>query len=168
MGTFEMVTTAPVTDWQVVLSKFFGALFFYCVLWLPSVSYFVIFSKITGKEAAMAVGAYWGSYLFLFLIGMFYTSIGCLASSLTKEQINAAVMTFVVIFGVFVAGLISFIMNINDTAVRNLVSYFSAVEHMGDFSRGVIDSRPIVWYISMTVLVLVLNFHVFQYRKWKA
>jgi ABC-2 type transport system permease protein len=77
-------------------------------------------------------------------------------------------MTFVVIFGVFVAGLISLIMNISDTAVRSLVSYFSAVEHMGDFSRGIIDSRPIVWYVSMTLLVLFINYQVFQYRKWKA
>ncbi len=114
MGTFETLTTAPVRDWQVVAAKFCGALFFYCVLWLPSAGYFVAFQYITGKQAAMAAGAYGGSYLLLFLIGCFYISIGCLASSLTTEQISAAVMSFVIIFGVFAAGLIGMIMNISD------------------------------------------------------
>lgn len=168
MGTFEMVTTAPVRDWEVVAAKFCGALFFYCVLWLPSAGYFVAFEYITGKQAAMAAGAYGGSYLLLFLIGCFYISIGCLASSLTTEQISAAVMSFVIIFGVFAAGLIGMIMNISDPDVRSLISYFSAVEHMGDFSRGLIDSRPVIFYLSMTALALYINYQVFQYRKWKA
>jgi ABC-2 type transport system permease protein len=168
MGTFETLTTAPVTDWQVVLAKFGGALIFYIILWLPSLTYFMAFQWITGKQAAMAAGAYGGSYLLLFLIGMFYISIGCLASALTTEQINAAIMSFVAIFGAFVTGLIGFIMSITDPAVRDLISYFSAVEHMSDFSRGIIDSRPIIWYLTMTALMLFLNFQVFQYRKWKA
>ncbi|MHA3773452.1 ABC transporter permease [Verrucomicrobiota bacterium sgz303538] len=168
MGTFETLTTAPVSDWQVVLAKFFGAFIFYCVLWTPSLFYFAAFQWITGKQAAMAAGAYGGSYLLLALIGMFYIAIGCLASALTTEQINAAVMSFVAIFAAFVVGLIGFIMSVTDPGLRDLISYFSAVEHMADFSRGIIDSRPIVWYLSMTALVLVLNFQVFQYRKWKA
>jgi ABC-2 type transport system permease protein len=168
MKTIETLTTAPVNDWHVVLAKFAGALIFYCILWTPSLLYFVSFQWITGKQAAMAAGAYGGSYLLLLLIGMFYIAVGCLASSLTTEQINAAVMSFVAIFGVFVLGLIGFIWGITDPAVRDLISYFSAVEHMSDFSRGIIDSRPIVWYLSMTILVLVINFQVFQYRKWKA
>lgn len=168
MGTFETMTTAPVSDWQVVLSKFCGALFFYLILWAPSFTYFLAFQMITGKEAAMAAGAYWGSYLMLALIGMFYISIGCLTSALTTEQINAAVMCFVAIFIAFVAGLLGFIMNLTEPFFRDLISYFSAVEHMADFSRGIIDSRPIIWYVSMTALILVINFQIFQYRKWKS
>lgn len=168
MGTFEMVTTAPVQDWQVVLAKFFGAFLFYCLLWAPSFSYFAAFQIITGKQAAMAAGAYGGSYLLLALLGMFYCSIGCLASALTTEQINAAVMTFVAIFGAFIGGLVTFIFNVTSPLLRDAISYVSAIEHMADFSRGLIDSRPIVWYLSMTALVLFINFQVFQFRKWKA
>lgn len=168
MGTFETVTTAPVQDWQVVLAKFFGAFLFYCILWAPSFSYFVAFQMITGKQAAIAAGAYGGSYLLLALLGMFYISIGCLASALTTEQINAAVMTFVAIFGVFIGGLITFIFNVTNPLLRDVISYVSAIEHMADFSRGLIDSRPITWYLTMTALILFVNFQVFQYRKWKA
>src|SRR5215207_119556 len=57
MGTFETLTTAPVTDWQVVLSKFFGVVVFYCVLWAPSLlSFALIFPNVTGHQAANAVG----------------------------------------------------------------------------------------------------------------
>ncbi|MCX8513035.1 MAG: ABC transporter permease [Chthoniobacteraceae bacterium] len=168
MGTIETLATAPISDSQIVLSKFLGAFIFYILLWAPSFLYFTAFEQITGKAAAVAAGAYGGSYLLLLLLGAFYVALGCLASALTNEQINAAVMTFVAIFGFFVTGLLGFILNSPSQAVRDLISYFSAVEHMADFSRGLIDSRPLVWYISMTSFVLFLNLQVFQYRKWKA
>ncbi|NBV33030.1 MAG: hypothetical protein EBR81_04345 [Proteobacteria bacterium] len=168
MGTIETLATAPISDSQIVLSKFLGAFIFYILLWAPSFLYFTAFEQITGKAAAVAAGAYGGSYLLLLLLGAFYVALGCLASALTNEQINAAVMTFVAIFGFFVTGLLGFILNSPSQAVRDLISYFSAVEHMADFSRGIIDSRPLVWYISMTCFVLFLNLQVFQYRKWKA
>jgi len=168
MGTIETLATAPISDSQIVLSKFLGAFIFYILLWAPSFLYFTAFEQITGKAAAVAAGAYGGSYLLLLLLGAFYVALGCLASALTNEQINAAVMTFVAIFGFFVTGLLGFILNSPSQAVRDLISYFSAVEHMADFSRGIIDSRPLVWYISMTSFILFLNLQVFQYRKWKA
>lgn len=168
MGTIETLATAPVGDWHIVLAKFFGAMAFYALLWAPSFLYFQAFEWITGKSAALAAGAYWGSYLLLLLLGGFYVSLGCLASALTSEQINAAVMTFVAIFGAFVTGLLGFILSSPSQATRDVISYFSAVEHMTDFSKGIIDSRPIVWYLSMTVLVLFFTHQVFQYRKWKA
>ena len=167
MGTIETLATAPVGDWEIVLAKFFGALFFYIILWAPSFLYFEAFHLITGKQAAMAAGAYLGSYLLLLLIGSWYVSLGCLASALTNEQINAAVMTFVAIFGAFVTGLLGFILNSPNPATRDIISYFSAVEHMTDFSKGIIDSRPVVWYLSMTVLTLFVTHQVFQFRKWK-
>src|ERR1700736_3280657 len=79
LGTIEPLMTAPVRDWQVVLSKFFGALIFYVILWLSTLIYFWIFQIITHQLAANSAGAYWGSYAMLALMGMFYISIGCLA-----------------------------------------------------------------------------------------
>ncbi len=168
MGTVESLTTAPVNDWQIVLAKFFGVLVFYIILWAPSFSYFAAFELITKQQAANAAGAYYGSYLLLLLMGMFYISIGCLSSALTKDQINAAVISFSAITLSFFAGLLSFIMNITDARLKDINSYISAPDHMMDFSKGIIDSRPIVFYLSMTTLMLFLTFQVFQYRKWKA
>src|SRR5205814_4082349 len=84
LGTIEPLMTAPVRDWQVVLSKFFGVLIFDLILWVPSMFYFTIFQAITKYPAAQSEGAYAASYLLLLLMGMFYISVGCLASALTK------------------------------------------------------------------------------------
>ena len=80
LGTIEPLMTAPVRDWQVVLAKFFGALVFYVILWLPTLLYFWVFQAVTHQPAANSTGAYLGAYLMLLLLGMFYLSVGCLAS----------------------------------------------------------------------------------------
>ncbi len=167
-GTFETLTTAPVNDWHVVASKFLGALSFYCLLWAPTFIHFAIFKQIAKVDPADAVGAYWGSYLLLFLMGMFFTSMGCLASSLVKDQVNAAVISISAIIVYFFLPFVPQVMNVTDPEKIELFRYFSAVEHMMDFSKGMIDSREIVWYVSATLFMLFLNFLVFQRRKWKA
>jgi len=168
LGTIETLMTAPVRDEQVVFAKFFGSLFFYLVLWAPSLLYFAIFRWISGQSAAESIGAYIGAYSMLLLVGMFYLSIGCLASAMTKNQIVAATVTFAVISLMFFLGLLSFLFLKASSALREFVYYFSTIEHMGEFSRGLFDTRPIVFYLSMTLFTLFLTFHVFQYRRWKS
>ena len=167
LGTIEPLMTAPVRDWQVILSKFFGALIFYLVLWLPTLIYFWVFQSITHQPAAGSRGAYFGAYLMLLLLGMFYLSIGCLASALTKNQMVAAVISFCAITLHFFSGLISFIIQEVSSTTRQLLGYFSAIEQMGTLSRGEIDTRPIVLYVSMTIMMLILTHMAFQSRKWK-
>jgi ABC-2 type transport system permease protein len=167
LGTIEPLMTAPVRDWQVVLSKYFGALFFYVILWLPTLLYFVIFRAITHQPAVSSTGAYLGSYLMLLLLGMFYLSIGCFASVLTRNQIVAAIISFAAITLLFFLGLVSFILLDVGSTTRQLLGYFSAIEQMGTLSRGQIDTRPVVLYLSMTVVMLVFTYQAFQTRKWR-
>src|SRR2546430_2878308 len=93
LGTIEPLMTAPVRDLQVVLAKFFGALVFYIALWVPTLLYFAIFQKITHEPAANSTGAYWGSYLMLLLLGMFYLSVDRKSTRLNSShsQISYAV-----------------------------------------------------------------------------
>src|SRR5436189_3903730 len=121
LGTIEPLMTAPVRDWQVVLAKFFGALVFYLVLWIPTLLYFLIFQYITGQAAANSTGAYWGSYLMLWLLAIFYLSIGCFASVLTRNQIIAAVISFCAITMHFFSGLITFILTEVSSTTRQLL-----------------------------------------------
>lgn len=166
MGTFETLTTAPVRDTQVVLAKFCGVLIFYCILWSPTLCSFAAFQYITGKAAVAAAGAYAGTYLLLFLIGCFYSAVGCLSSSFTKDQIIAATIAFTVTTILLLTGFIPEIFDITAPAIKDLFSYISAVQHMQDFSKGIIDSRNIVWYLSMTALTMFFTLQVFQARKW--
>src|SRR5207245_8175079 len=167
LGTIEPLTTVPVRDWQVVLSKFFCALVFYLILWVPTLLYFWIFLKITYQPAADSGGAYWGSYLMLLLLGMFYLSIGCFTSVLTRNQIIAAVISFCAITLLFFLGLVQFIILDVTPTTRDLLGYFSAIEHMGTFSRGIIDTRPIVLYVIMTIALLTLTHQALQSRRWR-
>lgn len=167
LGTIEPLMTAPVRDWQVVLAKFFGALVFYVILWLPTLIYFWVFQAVTHQPAANSTGAYLGAYLMLLLLGMFYISVGCLASVLTRNQMVAAIISFCVITLHFFAGLISFVMQEISSGTRQLLGYFSALEQMGTLSRGEIDTRPMVLYLSMTVVMLTLTYQAFQSRKWR-
>ncbi|MBA3650996.1 MAG: ABC transporter permease [Chthoniobacterales bacterium] len=167
LGTIEPLMTAPVRDWQVLLAKYFGALFFYIVLWLPTLLYFFIFQTLTHQPAAGSTGAYLGGYLMLLLLGMFYLSIGCFASVLTRNQIVAAIISFATITLLFFLGLVSFILLDISSETRQLLGYFSAIEQMGTLSRGEIDTRPMVLYLSMTIVMLVFTYQAFQSRKWR-
>lgn len=167
-GTVELLMTAPVGDAQVVLAKFAGCLFFFTVLWVPSLLYFVVFGQVTGVQAAGAMGSYLGAYAMLFLMGAFFTAVGCFASALTDNQIVAAVIGFSGILAFFFLGLLSFLLPATGSALREATFYFSPLEHMMAFSQGLWDTRPVVFYTSSTVAVLFATFHVFQYRRWRA
>ena len=167
-GTFETLTTAPVNDWQVVASKFFGSLFFYTVLWAPTFLHFVIFKWVAHQDAAEASGAFGGSYLLLFLLGAFFCAAGCLSSSLVKDQVNAAVICTCGMLIWFFIPFLPQILGKTDPKLNEFFNFFSAADHMRQFSKGMIDSRAIIWYITATAFLLVINFLVFQRRKWKA
>ena len=166
-GTIEPLMTAPVRDTQVVLAKFFGVLFLYCVLWLPTGLYFLIFWWQTHLQAAGAIGAYFGSYLLLLLMGMFFLSLGCFFSSLSRHQITAAVMTFCVVSLFFLIGLLSYLNGHINSIIQGITLTFSPIDQMTQFSRGIFDSRPVVWYLVMTGLCLFLTLHSFQSRRWR-
>jgi ABC-2 type transport system permease protein len=103
----------------------------------------------------------------MLLVGMFYISIGCLASVLTKNQIAAAIMSLVAILLLFLSGLFAlFQMNVTPL-FQDLIAYFSTIEHMANFSNGMFDTRPFVFYLTMTTVVLTLTYQVFQSRKWR-
>jgi ABC-2 type transport system permease protein len=166
-GTVETLMTAPVRDAQVVLAKFLGALFLYCVLWAPTALYFVIFQAQTRLEAAGAAGAYAGAYLLLLLIGMFLLALGGLCSSMTRHQMTAAVMTLAVVSLFFLTGLLSFLSGHVGAFMQSVSVTLSPIEQMTQFSRGIIDTRTIVWYLVMTALCLFLTLHSFQSRRWR-
>jgi len=168
MGTLETLTTAPVKDFQIILAKFCAVIFFYCVLWAPSFLSFATFQYFTGHTAANAAGAYYATFLLLFLMGLFFCSVGLLASALTQDQIIAATISFSIILLCVFIPFLPMVMNITSPAIRDIFAYFSPTQHMEDFSKGIIDSRPIVWYVSMTALMTFLTLQVFQFRKWKA
>ena len=170
MGTIEMLTTAPVKEWQIVLSKFFGTVIFYTVAFAPSILHFVVFDHESGGHpAAKGVGAIYSTYLMILFIAMLFISIGNLASSLVKDQVNAAVISITVkMLFLFVPLMLGVMLNVTDPRVRLLAEFVSPFSHINDATAGIIDSRRVVWYLSLTVFFLALTHHVFHSRKLKS
>jgi ABC-2 type transport system permease protein len=167
LGTIETLMTAPVRDWEVVGSKFFAALLFYVTLWLPSLLYFLIFGWLINREAVGSGAQLWAPYLLLLVMGMFNLSLGCLASSLTSNQIISAMMGSVLILGIFLLTMIGYVLGDSSPLLRELTAYISQLDHMDTFSRGIIDTRPLVFYPTCTAFVLFVTHHIFQYRRWR-
>jgi ABC-2 type transport system permease protein len=166
MGTFEGLMTAPVRDWEVVLAKFKAVMGFYMVLWAPTALYQVILKLVSSTQAPLAAGPAWCSYLMVLLLGMFYASIGLLASALTRNQIVAAVISFASIAIFFFMGFANFFNP--PQPLREIIEYIAAYDHMEQFSKGLVSTKVVVFYLSMTAFLLLLTQKVIESKRWKA
>jgi ABC-2 type transport system permease protein len=161
-GSIEFLLTAPVTDLEVVLAKFLGAWTAYIMLWLFTAIYFVVLRTFTSVDwGAVATG-----YLGTWLLGGVLLAIGILASSLTRNQVIAAVLSFVAILLLFSVGILDVF--IKDPETSRILSYLSIMDHLRDFSKGVLDTRPAVFYLSVTTVALFLTGRVINSPRWRS
>ena len=123
LGTIETLMTAPVRDWEVVLSKFVAALVFYLSLWLPSLLYFLIFGSLCNRSAIGSAAQIFAPYLLLLVMGMFNVALGCLASAMTSNQIVAAMISLVLTIGFFFVTLINYVVNSSSPFLREMTAY---------------------------------------------
>lgn len=163
-GTLETLLTAPVTDSEVVLAKYVGALLFFMLMWLPTAAYLWILRRYSPLDAPPDWGAFIGGYIGAFLVGAFYLAIGTFCSALTRNQIVAAIMCFAVISVLFFSGFLAYIAR--DPTVRELGAYVSSVEYMRDFARGVMDSRAFAFHLSGTAFILFATVRLLESRQW--
>ncbi|MCC5846535.1 MAG: ABC transporter permease [Verrucomicrobia bacterium] len=165
-GTLEALLTAPVTDQEVVLAKFFGLLTVYVIMWLPTAAYILILNHLNDAQATVDTGALSGAYLGIMLIGSFFLSIGLFCSSLTENVIVSSISTFAIIGLIFLFGFLPEVSPI--PALQTFARPFSPILHMLDFARGVVDTRPVVLYVSGTVFMLVATVSVLDSRRWRS
>ena len=166
-GTYESLMTAPIGDWQVVLSKFVGALIFYMILWLPLLICSVVVRFYVGESAVLGLGTMFTSALGILMVGCLYMSIGCFASALTRNQAVAAVSGFALGAALFFTGFFSYFAGDRTDWLSQLARHISLANHMESFTRGVIDLGAIVFFLSLTGLFLYLTHKVVESRRWK-
>jgi ABC-2 type transport system permease protein len=166
-GTYETLMTAPVSDLQVVLAKFCGVLLFYVLLWLPLMAYPWLLHQFTGDPALVDPGTLGATYLGLLLFGLLFMSMGVFASALTRSQIIAAMIALALGLGLFLLSFVSYINPPRADWQSRLYAHISMVEHMLDFSRGVIDTRAVTFYATGTVFFLFLTLKAVESRRWK-
>jgi ABC-2 type transport system permease protein len=157
-GTLEVLLTSPVSETTVVIGKFLGALGFFLVVWVPS----LVFVLYLGSKTAVDFGAVASGYLGIALIGAYFISIGVFASTLTKNQIVAAILTFAMLIPLFSAGLFQ---SGADPSRQSIVDYLNMWDHMDEFARGIVDTRRLVYYLSGMAFFLFLSTVVLSSKK---
>ncbi|MEI6892206.1 MAG: ABC transporter permease [Pontiella sp.] len=155
LGTLEALLTTSVRVSELVLSKFFGALIFYMVLWLPAIIYVFFQYQLAPADVTgfPDMGALQSGALGVLLVGMLYIAVGLFMSSLTSNQIVAAIGGFALLFGSFL-GTMYMAYTAQSPDVRMVGLYYSSFAHMMDFARGIVDSRIVIMYVTHTAWFL--------------
>ncbi len=159
-GTIELLLTSPVTDVQIVLGKFLGAVGFYAaLLGVTMLNIAILF--IFGNPEIMPVVT---GYLGLFLLGSCLISLGLFISSTTKNQVVAGAATFVVALLLWIVSWLGSSFGPNTAAV---LSYLSITEHFEDFSKGIIDTKHALYYLSVIAFGLFLTVKSVDTERWR-
>ena len=166
-GTFETLMTAPVSDLQVVLAKFTAAMVFYMLMWAPLLACIFIVRHFTNDSATLEGGAIGSTFLGIFLLGCLFLSLGCLGSSLTRSQIVAAMVSFAGALSLFFVSFLGDRLELQTGWPAQVFSYVALVDHMQDFASGTVDTRPIVFCVTLTVVFLFLTLRAVESRRWK-
>lgn len=160
-GTIESLMTAPVSELEVVLGKFFAALVFYAFLWLPTAAYAVLLARSSEVDWGPIASGYVG----VVGVGALFLAIGVFGSSFTKNQIVAAIVTFCLLL--FLLTVFFFIEATTSGFVREVFSYVNIFDHLDELGKGVVDSRRLVFYVSTAALFLFLSARALEVKKWR-
>ncbi len=159
-GTMELLLTSPITDLQVVLGKFLASVSFYVILlattWVPMGILYVYGAPASGPILAR--------YLGLFLYGVALLAIGLFISTLTENQIVAAVLSFGTIM---VLWLVDVLANKAEATTKDVLTYMSILSHLDDFMRGVISTSHIIFYLSLVAFALFLTYRSIDSLRWR-
>jgi len=166
-GTFETLMTAPVRETQLVLAKFSAALAFYLLMWLPLLGCVLLVRRFAGESPGTDWAVLGTTYLGILLLGCVFISMGCFASALTRTQTVAAMLTLLMGVGLFLVSFLASQLPEVVTWQAAVLAHFTLLEHVQDFTRGVVDTRAVVFYLSLTALFLYLTFRVLESRRWK-
>lgn len=163
-GTIEALMTAPVTERDVVLGKYAGALSFLLVVTAPAVGFIFILDYFSPGIVSVDVVTILTGALLVALLSAFCAAIGLVMSLVTHNQIVAAICCFCGVLFPLMAGYIASLLPLGS---RELSAHLSAHDYLLDFSRGVIDTRPVVLYVSGTVFLVFAAIRMLESRRWK-
>jgi ABC-2 type transport system permease protein len=159
-GTIELLLTAPLTDVQIIMGKFLGAMAVYAaMLAVTFVHIGVLFAFGTPEWIPIATG-----YLGLLLMGACFISVGLLISSFTRNQIVAGTITFAVFLLLWV---INWIGPLTGPRMSPVLDYMSITSHLDDFTRGVVDTKHLVYYVSFIAFGLFLTARSVDTERWR-
>lgn len=160
-GTLETLLSAPVNTTVVVLAKFSASYVLYLLQWLSTVGFVFILHHFARDSRLLDPGPLIGGYVFIAVTGLLYVAIGTLASALVRSQAAAGIIAFAVIlfavFGARVTTNMTLLQQETFQGLRTSVVSVDVFHHLDDFTRGVVDTRQIIFYLTGTALALILS-----------
>ena len=164
-GTLSLLLTKPISDFQIVFAKFLAGLTIIALALIPTLIYYYSIYRLASPVGNIDHGATIGSYIGLFMLASIYVAIGVFASSLTQNQIVAFLISFSLSFFIFV-GFDALGALAGNSEMGFYLRQMGIHEHYRSISRGVIDLRDIIYFISIVSLFLLLTKTKLQSRKW--
>jgi ABC-2 type transport system permease protein len=164
-GTIELLLTRPLTELQIILAKYFAGLVLVIISLIPTLLYFITVYYAAAPTGNVDTGAIWGSYIGLVFLGAGFVSIGLFASSLSDNQVVAFIIALFLCFFCY-AGFDSLSTVASLGKVNNLVYQLGINAHYASMSRGVIDTRDVIYFISIVSLFTLSTKIVLESRKW--
>lgn len=164
-GTFELLATRPLTDWQIVLGKYFACLIIVLFALIPTLVYYFTVYELGATRGNIDHGAVIGSYIGLFLLSGAFVAIGIFASSVTKNQIIAFAIAVFLCFFAF-SGFDSLSQLLSLRSIDTFITSLGINEHYQSISRGLLDTRDLIYFLSFIGLFLVITKTVLGGRKW--
>lgn len=166
LGTFEILATKPISDMQIIMGKYSASFALVIFSIAPTLIYFYSVYQLGSPIGSIDTGAAWGSYIGLLLLGAVFVSIGIFASSVTKNQIVAFILAVFLCFFFFTAfeslSQLSFFYANGDAAI----AWLGINAHYLSISRGVVDTRDIIYFFSLILLFLTFTKTALESRKW--
>ena len=159
--------TTPVGDWQVVLAKFTGALIFFLISWMPLALMLFVLRQVAQEPLLFVPGIIGSTMLGVTLVGSLFMAIGCFASALTRSQIVAAMVTFLIGMALWVASYRPLTGMLGGGVQARVFEHISMIRHISDFSRGQIEVSHLVYYGTTVCFFLFLTHRVIESRRWK-
>ncbi len=158
-GTIETLLTAPVSDVEVVLGKYLGAMGLYIAIWLPTLVYVAVLRSYTKVD----MGPVWGGYIGILLVGLFFIAVGLFASLASRNQVVAAMIGFVILLSLLLISLLAFISS--TPFWKGIFDYLDLYTMVQTCARGAVDSRGIVYMLSGAAFFLALSYQALQTRR---
>jgi ABC-2 type transport system permease protein len=159
-GTIELLITMPVRDWDVVLGKFWAAWGLLSTAVALTLAYPLTVSLFGAPDRGPIIAGYFG----LLLLGGAYLSVGVAASAFTKNQIIASIVSFAILFALFLVGKL---VPVVPPSIGPLFDFLSIDGHFQNLERGVIDTRDVIYYLSIIGVSLLIATQSLESRKWR-
>ena len=165
-GTIELLVTRPVSDWQIIMAKFLASLILVVFTLIPTVLYYITVYNLGAPKGNLDSGGIFGSYIGLVFLAAAFVAIGVFASSLTNNQIVAFVLATFLSFFVYLAfGFLSRL-PVFYGKIDDVVQSFGIEYHYNSMSRGVLETRDVVYFVSLIALFLAATTLSLGRRKW--